>query len=72
MQLVFHPPYDKVTVCVLIGGIIGFGWGSMYYGFVHQQVRCTKYVMCSARMHCLANLICLFFHSTSKVIGNRL
>lgn len=39
MQRVFHPPYDRVTVVLLIGGIVGFGWGSMWYGVVHQQVR---------------------------------
>jgi hypothetical protein len=66
LQLVFHPPFDKVTVCVLIGSIIGFGWGSMYYGFVHQQVRLGLFSPLNLFTGMPASLTCCFLRPQYK------
>lgn len=31
-QLVFHPPYNRVTIVGILFGVVSIGMGSMYYG----------------------------------------
>jgi hypothetical protein len=38
-QLTFHPPYNKGTVLLVIGGAVAIGYGSTTYSFVHQQYK---------------------------------
>mmetsp|Transcript_15003 Transcript_15003/g.25451 ORF Transcript_15003/g.25451 Transcript_15003/m.25451 type:complete len:91 (-) Transcript_15003:108-380(-) len=38
-HLVFHPPYDNVTVFIGVASCVLFGYGSMYYGMRHQQYK---------------------------------
>eukprot|EP00548_Thalassiothrix_antarctica_P007754 CAMPEP_0194132302 /NCGR_PEP_ID=MMETSP0152-20130528/2806_1 /TAXON_ID=1049557 /ORGANISM="Thalassiothrix antarctica, Strain L6-D1" /LENGTH=88 /DNA_ID=CAMNT_0038827309 /DNA_START=33 /DNA_END=296 /DNA_ORIENTATION=- len=36
---VFHPPYNKFVAAFLVGGVVVFGYGSMYMGMRHQQYK---------------------------------
>jgi hypothetical protein len=37
--MVFHPPYNKATVIGMLSFVIAGGFGSMYFGFAHQQFK---------------------------------
>lgn len=39
LQLVFHAPFNKAVVIGLLTGTVVIGWGSMAYGFMHQQYK---------------------------------
>jgi hypothetical protein len=39
LHLTFHPPYNKGTVLLVIGGAVAIGYGSTTYSFVHQQYK---------------------------------
>ncbi|GFH46685.1 hypothetical protein CTEN210_03159 [Chaetoceros tenuissimus] len=34
---VFEPPYNKLTVGLMVVGVVCTGYGSMFYGLSHQQ-----------------------------------
>mmetsp|Transcript_830 Transcript_830/g.994 ORF Transcript_830/g.994 Transcript_830/m.994 type:complete len:93 (-) Transcript_830:2677-2955(-) len=36
---VFHPPYNMGVAAALVGGVVAFGYGSMYMGMRHQQIK---------------------------------
>jgi hypothetical protein len=39
LQLVFHPPFNPFVVTGMVFAVVGLGWGSMAYGFMHQQYK---------------------------------
>lgn len=36
-QPVFEPPYNKLTVGLMVVGVVCTGYGTMFYGLSHQQ-----------------------------------
>jgi hypothetical protein len=64
-KLVFHTPFNPITVIGMMTMVVGLGVGSMVYGVVHQQVRVNQvYTMkrfCFLRDYFSFTLFCVYF-----------
>jgi hypothetical protein len=64
IKLVFHLPFNNVTVIGMMTMVVGLGVGSMVYGVCHQQVRVNRMKRFDFFLRdnfFSFNILCLFF-----------